>query len=151
MSASATPTTVGPSIEEREGRQRHDLRRGQERERREHLADPDRAPVGRREHEPVQHALFPLGDERAAETEQRSEDDRHPEQSERGSLRRVGRQSEVEDDQHAHDEEQHRRQRVARPELEEQILARERRSVSEVAPHASASRPGFSGSSRAAS
>ena len=49
------------------------------------------------------------------------------------------------------DEEEHRRQRVARPQLEQQVLARERADVADVAHVASASRPLASGSTRAGS
>ena len=45
----------------------------------------------------------------------------------------------MEDDEDGRDEEEHRRQRVPRPQLEQQVLARERADVAEVR-HASASR-----------
>ena len=52
----------------------------------------------------------------------------------------------MEDDEDRQDEEQHRGQRVARPQLEQQVLARERADVGEVA-HA-ASRAGASQAAR---
>ena len=118
--------------------------------RRERLREPDRAAVARGEHEPVEHALLPLGDEGAAEAEQRGEDDRDPEQPARGEIRRARRKREVEDDEDRDDEEQHRRQRVARAQLEQQVLARERAHVGGVA-HASASVVVASGAMRAGS
>src|SRR5579864_4248584 len=59
-------------------------------------------------------------------------------------------QREVEDDEHGDDEQQHRRQRVARPQLEQKVLARQRAYVGEVV-HASASLVVASASSRAGS
>src|SRR5688500_11525122 len=47
--------------EKRERRQRDELDQRQEDEDGRRLAEPDRAPVGRREHEPVERAAFPLG------------------------------------------------------------------------------------------
>ena len=104
------------------------------------LGEPDRAAVARREHEPVEHPLLALRHERAAEPEQRREEDRDPEQAARLEPRRRRRQREVEDDERRDDEEEHRRQRVPRPQLEQQVLARERADVADVV-HASASRP----------
>ena len=46
---------------------------------------------------------------------------------------------EVEDRQRRDDEQQHRGQRVSRPQLEQQVLARERRDVSGIRAHAIAS------------
>jgi len=83
------------------------------------------APVRRREHEPVEHSLLALGDEGATKPEQRSEQDRNPEQPKRRAGRGILRKREMEDDQHRDDEQQHRRQRVARPQLEQQVLAGE--------------------------
>ena len=60
---------VDPVEEEGEDRQRDELREREERERRERLREPDRAAVARGEHEPVEHALLALGNERAAEAE----------------------------------------------------------------------------------
>ena len=59
-------------------------------------------------------------------------------------------QREVKDDEHRDDEQEHRRQCVARAELEQQILARERAHVREIA-HASARRVVASWSTRAGS
>ena len=93
------------------------------------FAEPDRAAVDRREHEPVEHALLALGHERAREPEQRGEEDRDPEQPDRLALRPAPGQREVEDDERREDEQQHRRQRLARAQLEQQVLARERGDV----------------------
>ena len=71
----------------------------EERERRKRLAEPDRAPVARREHETVEHAVLVLGNPGAREPEQRGEDDRHPEQAVRGVVPRPLREREVEDDE----------------------------------------------------
>src|SRR5215208_1542780 len=125
--------------EDPEGRECDRLGEDEERKRRDRLADPDRAAVGRREHETVQDALFALGDPGAREPEQGGEDDRDPEQAEPREVAGLGRQREVEDDEGGDDEQQHRRQRVARPQLEQQILPSERRHVVEVV-HGSASR-----------
>ena len=114
------------------------------------LREPDRAAVDRREHEPVEQALLALGDERAAEAEQRREEDRHPEQPELGEPRRAGRQREVEDDQDRDHEQQHRGQRVPGPQLEPQVLARERRRRRRSS-YASASLPLASGATRSGS
>src|SRR4051812_45200860 len=57
----------------------------------------------------------------------------------------------MEDHERGRDEEQHRRQRVARAHLEQQVLARKCRDVSDVAPHANASRAVASGSRRSGS
>src|SRR5437870_2357530 len=57
-----------------------------EREKREGgkpLAEPDRTPVAGREHESVQHAVLPLGDEGAPEAEERREEDRDPQEAAR--------------------------------------------------------------------
>ena len=81
MSASATAATVRPPTpreEGGEGRQRDELGEREEREHRQRLRDPDRAAVARREHERVDQALLALGDERARQAEQRGEDDRRP-------------------------------------------------------------------------
>jgi hypothetical protein len=64
MSASATaaielPATAGE--EERERRQRDELREHEEREHADRLAEPDRAPVAGREHEAVEEPLLALG------------------------------------------------------------------------------------------
>src|SRR3954469_3793103 len=141
---------VDAGEEERERRQRDQLDEDEERERREQLPEPDRAAVARREHERVEHALLPLGDERAAEAEQRGEQDREPEQP-GGRVRVVAREGEPERDEHRDDEERHRRQRVAPAQLEQQVLARERRGVADVAGHANATRPVANGSTRAGS
>ena len=45
------------------------------------LAEPDRAAVAGREHEPVERAALALGHPRPREPEQRGEDERHPEQA----------------------------------------------------------------------
>src|SRR5919109_1145148 len=125
---------VDPGVEEeREGRQRDDLGRDEEGQHRDRLPEPDRAPIRRGEHEPVEHVLLALGSEAAGQAEQRREDQRHPEQAERREPRGVLRQREVEDDERRDDEEQHRRQRVPRAQLEPQILARERPHVAQVA------------------
>ena len=60
--------------EERERRQRDRLRDDEEREDAHDLPEPDRAAVARREHEPVEHPLLPLGHERAGQREQRGEE-----------------------------------------------------------------------------
>ena len=114
------------------------------------LRQPDRAAVDRREHEPVEQALLPLGDERAAEAEQRGEEDRHPEQAELGEPRGAGREREVEDDEDRDHEQQHRGQRVAGPQLEPQVLPRQRRRVGRGS-YASASLPLASGATRSGS
>src|SRR5262249_42325474 len=75
--------------EERVHRQRDDLRGDEESERRQRLAEPDRAAVARGEYEPVQHPLLPLWHKRPAKPEQRCEEDRDPEQPTRGELRWV--------------------------------------------------------------
>ena len=141
---------VDSAEEEREGGQRDELGKPEEGEDRQRLAEPDRAAVARREDEPVDDALLPLGGERARETEERGEDDRDPEQPLRRELGRVARQDEVEHDERGEDEEQHRRQRVAGAQLEEQVLARERADVGQVH-HASASFDVASRSMRAGS
>src|SRR6185312_9807166 len=61
-----------------------------------------------------------------------------------------GREDEVEDDERRDDEEEHRGDRVARPQLEQQVLARERTDVGEVG-HASPSRADANRSSRSGS
>src|SRR5581483_510416 len=127
-----------PVEEEREHRQGDELRGREERERRDALREPDGAAVARREHEAVEHALLALRDERTAEPEQGGEEDGDPQQATRRELRRVRRQREVENDEGGDDEEQHGRQRVARAQLEQEILARERADVGRVR-HASAS------------
>ena len=112
MSASATAATVRPSTAEkkaREGRQRDELGADEEREHRERLREPDRAPVARREHERVEQALLALGDEGPRQAEQRGEDDRRPEQAERSVVAGAARQREVEDRQRRDHEQQHRR------------------------------------------
>ena len=50
------------------------------------LAEPDRAAVAGREHEPVERAVLALGRPGAREAEQRREDERHPEQPVRRDL-----------------------------------------------------------------
>src|SRR5487761_1680485 len=139
-----------PVEEEREQREGDELRRTEERERGDALREPDGAAVAGREHETVEHALLAFGNERASQTEQSSEENRHPQQAARRQLRRVGRQGEVKDDERRDDEEQHRRQGVARAELEQQILARQRAHVGEVR-HASASRSVASRATRSGS
>ena len=57
----------------------------------------------------------------------------------------------MEDDEHRDDEQQHRGQRVARSQLEQEILARERAHIGEVAHAASARRSVANGSRRAGS
>ena len=114
------------------------------------LAEPDRAAVARREHEPVERAALALRRPRARQAEQRREDERDPEQPLCRDLVGPGREREVEDDERRDDEEQHRGQRVPRPQLEPEVLARERADVGEVA-HASARRAVASGSTRAGS
>src|SRR5438094_1833475 len=141
---------VDPVEEEREDGQRENLGEREKRERRKRLRDPDRAAVGRREHEAVEHALLALGHERAAEPEQRGEDDRDPEQAVRREIRRARRQREMEDDEDGDDEEQHGRERVPRAQLEQEVLARERTHVGEVV-HASASCSVVNGSTLAGS
>src|SRR5438105_872822 len=129
---------VDPRVEEeREGGQRDRLRGDEEGEHRDRLAEPDRASIRGREHEPVHHVLLALGREAAREAEESREDERHPEQPEGGEPRGVPREREVEDDECRDDEEQHRRQRVARPQLEPEVLSRQRRDVGEVAHAAS--------------
>jgi hypothetical protein len=68
--------------EERERRQRHGLRDREEGEGRDALGEPDRTAVARRQDERVEQSLLPLGDEGAAKTQQRCEDDRDPKQAE---------------------------------------------------------------------
>ena len=100
MSASATAATVAPSTLEKKianSGSAIDLGEGEEREGGERLPEPDRAAVRGREHEPVEHALLAFRDERARETEQRGEDDRHPQKPEAGELAGSRRQREVED------------------------------------------------------
>src|SRR5438067_8003765 len=111
-----------PGEEEREGRERDRLRGDEERKRRESLAEPDRASVARREDEPVEHAVLPLGDEGPPEAEERREQDRHPQEPVRREPRRRIRDREVEDDERGEDEEQHRGEGVSRPQLEPEIL-----------------------------
>ena len=92
MSARATAATRSRRErmeEERERGQRHDLREHQEDRHPDRLAEPDRAAVARREHEPVQHALLALGREDAGQPEQRGEHDRDPEQPRLGPLGRA--------------------------------------------------------------
>ena len=130
-SASATAAIVLPSTPEKkrgERRQRHDLGRDEEGEHRERLAEPDRTAVAGSEHERVEHPLLALGDERAGQPQQRREDERSPEQPERGGMARSVRQGEVEDRQRGDHEEQHRRQRLLRAQLQQQILARQCRT-----------------------
>ena len=77
--------------------------------------------------------------------------ERDPEEADLGAVGGIGRQREVEDDQRGDDEEEHRRQRVARPQLEQHVLARERRDVRGVGAHARASRAVARVASRAGS
>src|SRR5215208_689912 len=137
--------------EDREERQCDGFGEREERERRQRLSEPDGASIRRRQHEPVEHSLLALRDERAREPEQRGEDNRHPQKPEARELAGAGRQREVEDHEGSRDEDQHGRQRVPRAHLEQQILARERRDISDVAPHASARRAVASGSRRSGS
>ena len=128
-----------PGEEHGKRRQGHDLGGGQEEEHRKRLAEPDRAAVARREDKCVEEALLALGHERAGERQERREDERHPEESERGDVTAAVRQGEMEDRERRDHEEQHRGQRLLGSELEQQILARERGDVAEVV-HANASR-----------
>src|SRR5918999_1408545 len=122
----------------------------EERERRDQLREPDRAAVARREHERVQQALLALGDEGAAEGEERGEDDRHPEQALR-RLRLLAREREAEGDEGGDDEEQHRRQHLAAAQLQEEILAGQGGGVADVVGHAQARRPVARGARRSGS
>src|SRR3954454_22607417 len=142
---------VDAGEEDREQRQRDRLGERKECERRQRLSEPDGAAIRRREHEPVENALLALRDERARGPEQRGEDNRHPEQAQARELAGARRQREVENHERGRDEDEHRRQRVARAHLEQQILAREGRDVSDVLPHASASRADASDARRSGS
>src|SRR5829696_9129174 len=125
--------------EEAERRQRHRLDDEEERHRREHLPEPDRAAVARREHERVEDPLLALGHERAAEPQQRREDDRDPEEAlRRGLLLR--RERETERDEHREHEQRHRGKELLPAQLEEEVLACERGGVADVAAHPNATR-----------
>jgi hypothetical protein len=137
--------------EEGERRQSDHLGEREECQCRDHLRQPDRAPVARRQHERVEQTLLALGDEDAAEPEERGKDDCHPEQAELGQPRGAGRKREMEHRQDRDHEQEHRRQGVPRPQLEAQIVARQHRRVYEVAPHARASLPLASGATRSGS
>src|SRR5215211_5602264 len=143
--------TVDAGEEDCEQRQRDDLGEREERERRQRLPEPDGGSIRRREHQPVEDSLLALRDERAREPEQRGEDDRHPQKPEARELAGPRRQREVEDHERSGDEDQHGRERVPRAHLEQQVLARERRDISGVAPHANARRAVASGSRRSGS
>src|SRR5918999_1154626 len=133
-----------------EGGERHRLHEHEERERRDQLREPDRAAVAGREHERVQQALLALGDEGAAEGEERGEDDRDPEQALRG-LGLLAREREAEGDEGGDDEEQHRRQHLAAAQLQEEILAGQGGGVADVVGHAQARRPVARGARRSGS
>ena len=153
MLASTTPAIATASSGAKKSAnagQRDELGGGEEGERGERLAEPDRAAVARREHEAVERAALALGRPRPGEAEQRREDDRDPEQAVGSVVAGPGREREVEDRERREDEEQHRRQRVPGPELEPQVLARERDDVGGVERDASSSR-GPAGGWRAAS
>src|SRR5664279_1371147 len=137
--------------EEREHRQRDSLGGDEERERGERLSKPDRAAVAGCEHEPVEHVLLTLGNERTSEAEQGGEDDRNPEQTARREPRRSRGKREVEHDERRDDEDQHGRKRVARAQLEQEILARECAHVGQIVHAASATRTVASESMRAGS
>src|SRR4029079_13032149 len=112
------------------------------------LREPDRAAVARRHHEHVHRLLLALGHEGARQAEQRREDERTPEQAERRQLlvlvqRRLAAgtaadvrergHDEVEDRERREDEEQHRGKRLLRPQLEQEVLARQRSDVADIA------------------
>src|SRR5918995_4999219 len=80
--------------EDRERRQGDELDRREEDEHGGGLAEPDRAPVGRRQHEPFERSPLPLRRPRTREAEQRREDQRHPEQPLSRHLVRPGRERE---------------------------------------------------------
>src|SRR6266545_1240525 len=123
--------------EERERRERDDLYEDQERQRREQLAEPDRAAVAGRQDERVEQALVPLGRERPRQRQQRGEEHRDPQEA-LGRLALLVGKREAEDDQGADHERRHRRHGLAPPQLEQEVLARQRHRVGEVR-HASAS------------
>src|SRR4051812_41834886 len=91
-----------------ERRQGHELGEHEKRADGDALRDPDRAPVARGEDQRVHRPLLPLGHERAREAEERGEDERDPEEAERGDVTRAAREREVEDRQRREDEQQHR-------------------------------------------
>src|SRR5581483_10367151 len=92
------------------------------------------------ENEAVERSLLALRHEGATQPEEGGEQDRDPEEAARLEAGRRPRQREMEDDEDGRDEEEHCRQRVARPELEEEVLARERADIAGVA-HTASARP----------
>ena len=84
MSASATPAIVAPPIPEKKSAKAGSATSSAATRKASmaiDFAEPDRAAVARREQEPVDQPLLPLGDERARQAEERREDDRDPEQA----------------------------------------------------------------------
>src|SRR5438874_1415884 len=77
----------------------------QEREHGDALRRPDRAPVARREHEPVEQVLLALGHEGTRQAEDGREEERDPQQAFGRQVRAVRGQGEVEDDKGRDDEE----------------------------------------------
>ena len=137
--------------EERERRQRDDLGRDEEGERRDPLREPDRAAVARREDERRRAAACSRSATNARSRPSSAVKTIATQSSPlAASVARSAGSAKWKIDERREDEEQHRGQRVARPQLEQQVLARERGDVGEV-PHASASRPVASGATRSGS
>ena len=129
-SASATAATVRPSRPREERANAGSATTSAAARKREHgerLAEPDRTAVARREHERVEHPLLAFGHERARQAEERGEDQRDPEQAaarRRRSLPCGSAKWKIVSA--ASTNSSIGGQRLLRPQLEQQVLARER-------------------------
>ena len=88
-----------PSEEERERRQRDELRERKQCEHRKRLAEPDRAAIAWCEQQPVHHPLLALGHEGPYEREHGGEEDHDPQQAGTNGLRVLRRDGEVKDNE----------------------------------------------------